>query len=123
MFHPPVTRRLPFGRRARAGDFLSVFWRAAGGRSRERAGGFAAGFSGTCREKRVSLRNDAVVAKWADAPDLGSGDIRRAGSSPVDRTKPTESEAVSVGRGARVLFLTVTTAKKEKSRQLGETYL
>ena len=34
------------------------------------------------------LRCDAVVAKLADALDLGSSDASRAGSSPVDRRAP-----------------------------------
>jgi hypothetical protein len=35
---------------------------------------------------RISHRNHAPVAELVDAPDLGSGVSRRAGSSPVRRT-------------------------------------
>ena len=31
---------------------------------------------------------NAAMAELADAPDLGSGAARRAGSTPVTRTKP-----------------------------------
>ena len=44
--------------------------------------------------------NDAGVAKLVDAPDLGSGAVRRGGSSPFTRT-----DSKTPGREARGFFL------------------
>ena len=37
--------------------------------------------------KRLLVSGEAGVAKLVDAPDLGSGAVRRGGSSPSTRTK------------------------------------
>ena len=56
---------------------------------------------------------DAGVAELADAPDLGSGAARRAGSNPAFRTKQrsiilTRSKPVFVKIGFGLFFISKT---------------
>ena len=44
--------------------------------------------SSATAQKPRTARTRAPVAELVDASDLGSGVVRRAGSSPVRRTKP-----------------------------------
>ena len=48
------------------------------------------------------MRGQAPVAELVDAPDLGSGVSRRAGSSPVRRTKKKTERVVGIAQLVRV---------------------
>ena len=51
---------------------------------------------------KIGARSEARVAELADAPDLGSGVERRAGSSPVPGTSSTQG-AVNLDRESLLL--------------------
>ena len=59
------------------------------------------------------------MAKLVDAPDLGSGVLRRVGSSPIRRTKE-EIQNVDIQQNVFPFFIFQST-KRQKRRNQGNT--